>query len=68
MAEVSWHCVGLIKVGEGSVKVISLDNGGNKIATVSSITAFDDMIVNLVDGNFILKDMTSPLGRVIAWD
>jgi hypothetical protein len=75
MAEVSWHCVGLIKVGEGPVKAISLANGGNKIATASSITAFDGMIVNiwdvetyLVDGNFILEDMISPSGRVTALD
>jgi hypothetical protein len=69
MAEVSWHCVGLIKVGEGPVKAISLANGGNKIAT--AITTFDGMIVNiwdaetyLVDGNFILEDRISPSGRV----
>jgi hypothetical protein len=75
MEEVSWHNVGLIKVGEGPIKVISLGNGGNKIATASSITAFDGMIVNiwdvetyLEDANFILEDMISPSGRVTALD
>lgn len=74
-AEVSWHCVGLIKVGEGPVKAISLANGGNKIATASSITAFDGMIVNiwdaetyLVDGDFILEDRISLPGCVTALD
>jgi hypothetical protein len=73
MAEVSWHCVGLIEVCEGLVNVISLANGGNKIASASFITAFDGMIVNiwdaetyLVDSNFILEDMISPSGRVTA--
>jgi hypothetical protein len=47
MAEVSWHYVGLIKVGEGPVKTISLANGGNKVTTASSITTFDGMIVNI---------------------
>ena len=68
MAEVSWHCVGLVKVGKGPVKEISLANGGYKIATVSPVTASDGMIVNLVDGNFIPKDRTAPSGRVTTLD
>ena len=62
--------MGLIRFGKSPVKMNSLANGGNKIAT-----AFDGMTVNiwdaetyLVDGNFILEDMISLSGRVTTLD
>jgi hypothetical protein len=62
--------VGLIRFGKSPVKMNSLANGGNKIAT-----AFDGMTVNiwdvetyLVDGNFILEDKISTLVCVTTLD
>ncbi|KAH9303041.1 hypothetical protein KI387_014624, partial [Taxus chinensis] len=73
--EVSWNCVGLIKIPKGTARVIALANCGSKIAAASSITSEDSTTINiwdaesyLGDGNFMLEDMICLPGCVTALD
>ncbi|XP_057841085.2 uncharacterized protein LOC131050818 isoform X2 [Cryptomeria japonica] len=73
--EISWNCVGLIKIPKGTGRLIALANSGCKIATASSIASEDTTTINIWDAesylgdcNFVLEDIIHFPGCVTALD